>query len=687
MDASQDTAASSDRLRAGLLLKVVQQHQRELHQAVDVQGQHLAQLIRTSFEVCGAECIDANSDKAQLASGSLQAAMPEGCSTDVRSYAEMSASLLMPETGGGGRDTASNAKLKRTQSHKSGHESLLSPDEREEIVKMRHSALSTIRNATTHVREPETPLRKVADVLRKIFGCSDCKLRSCGPVGIMNHVIFEYVSTSMILLSAILMGSEVEISTRQFEQNTEVEAMMQVCSFYFIVELAIRFLALKQNFFRDESCYWNALDTFFVIVSISELILGSITLEAPSSAGNVGPLKTSVKMVKMVRLIRIFRIFRFWRGLWDFTLMIIHSMKSLFMAIILLSLIAYVFAVCLTMNSADWLKSSAHVKGESDWGQVYSSSTEPKVQEIYIMFGSLAKSAYTLIQCVLGGVSWGVVTDSIMYVDNVSTVLLFAFIFFVMLAVLNIITGVFVEEAMKTHQSQKDVLVQKELQARQEYALQLLTFFKAVDVDNSGVVTRDEVCAILEEKEMAAYMRVLGFQVEDADRLFRLLDRDGSGELAVDEFVDGCVKLKGAAQSIDVFEITMECRKLERQLQELAESQSDLTDVVSRMPPPQDLSSTLLKFVIEMANGHKEPRETTPDSQSTRISDGPDVMLGSSASPGTKDATQLEGKTDGTRIISCEVDPSASPGPEDASQLEGKTNGTRRISCEVDQEI
>lgn len=229
----------------------------------------------------------------------------------------------------------------------------------------RKSALENLKH-TTEIAPHNPVLSKTFTVIRAMFTCPDCK--HLGPTAIMEHPLFEYMSAIMIIFSALLMGSEVEISTRHFEPNDQVDALIQCCSIYFILELVLRFLALKSNFLKDDSRYWNALDTFFVVVSISELILATIELQGTSdtsdSKAQIGPIKTTVKMIKMVRLIRVFRIFRFWRGLWDFTLMIIHSMKSLFMAIILLSLIAYVFAVCLTMNSADWLKASLVASGK-----------------------------------------------------------------------------------------------------------------------------------------------------------------------------------------------------------------------------------------------------------------------------------------------------------------------------------
>merc|ERR1712056_110644 len=40
--------------------------------------------------------------------------------------------------------------------------------------------------------------------------------------------------------------------------------------------------------------------------------------------------------------------------------------------------------------------------------------------------------------------------------------------------------------------------------------------------------------------------------VSDAQMLFKLLDRDHSNEVSIDEFVNGCYKLQGALRSMDV---------------------------------------------------------------------------------------------------------------------------------------
>mmetsp|Transcript_43679 Transcript_43679/g.91209 ORF Transcript_43679/g.91209 Transcript_43679/m.91209 type:complete len:138 (-) Transcript_43679:5-418(-) len=61
---------------------------------------------------------------------------------------------------------------------------------------------------------------------------------------------------------------------------------------------------------------------------------------------------------------------------------------------------------------------------------------------------------------------------------------------------------------------------------------------------------------MLEEKfhppAVQAYFEVLGLDVWDAWSFFKLLDLDNGGEVEVEEFLMGCLRLRGPARAIDV---------------------------------------------------------------------------------------------------------------------------------------
>merc|ERR1712232_146910 len=55
----------------------------------------------------------------------------------------------------------------------------------------------------------------------------------------------------------------------------------------------------------------------------------------------------------------------------------------------------------------------------------------------------------------------------------------------------------------------------------------------------------------------------------DARSLFDLLDKDSSGEVDIDEFCEGCLRLKGEAKSFDIHRVNKACTDLKTQIQSL----------------------------------------------------------------------------------------------------------------------
>merc|ERR1712226_1775914 len=90
----------------------------------------------------------------------------------------------------------------------------------------------------------------------------------------------------------------------------------------------------------------------------------------------------------------------------------------------------------------------------------------------------------------------------------------------------------------------------------------LREIFSEADKDGSGQITFAEFEAHCAESHVRAHLNVLGIQVNEAVGLFKLLDQDDSGEIHVEEFVMGCVRLKGGAKGIDLATLMYENKKL-----------------------------------------------------------------------------------------------------------------------------
>ncbi|CAK8999551.1 Hypothetical protein (Fragment) [Durusdinium trenchii] len=129
-----------------------------------------------------------------------------------------------------------------------------------------------------------------------------------------------------------------------------------------------------------------------------------------------------------------------------------------------------------------------------------------------------------------------------------------------------VITGVFVDTAIQTSNSQRDIQIEREMELKDSFLKSLKDFFEALDTDGSGSIHLEEIKIMLQDPTLAAYFAVLGFDEVNANQIFHLLDDDESGEVSIEEFLEGCSKLKGAARSIDVHALMHQCRALHREL-------------------------------------------------------------------------------------------------------------------------
>mmetsp|Transcript_59987 Transcript_59987/g.140153 ORF Transcript_59987/g.140153 Transcript_59987/m.140153 type:complete len:608 (+) Transcript_59987:61-1884(+) len=367
---------------------------------------------------------------------------------------------------------------------------------------------------------------------------------------ILNSRSFGLFVASMIVFNSILLG--LDVKRHKSELETQILMVLgEMCNGFFFIELCLRLWCFQGTFFYGDDHGWNLFDSFLVVASVLDVIL-------TYSAVDMSPaLASSMKMLKLFRIMRVFRVFRFFRQLANWAMMIMDSLKSLFGALILLGIIVYVFAVSLSMNVADWLMLQEEMS---------TNANATLMSDVENWFGSLGSTVYTLMLSILGGVSWHIVCDLLFQIDILSAILLLFYIMFTIFSVLNVITGVFVDSAIQTTNSQRDIQIERELELKDSFLRSLKDFFEALDTDGNGSIHLDEIKIMLQDPTLAAYFAVLGFDEVNAHQIFHLLDDDESGEVSIQEFLDGCAKLKGQARSIDVHAIMHQCRALHRDI-------------------------------------------------------------------------------------------------------------------------
>jgi len=166
--------------------------------------------------------------------------------------------------------------------------------------------------------------------------------------------------------------------------------------------------------------------------------------------------------------------------------------------------------------------------------------------------GTLDLTLLSLYKALLGGMDWGDLYDVMMPLEGYLKISFLCFICFNFIAMLNIVAAVFIKVAFVRSESDKQFCIKKEVDAKQRYLETMADVFKQLDEDGDGQIALNELQAHLESPAIGAYFSNLGVDVDEVEKLFKLLDEDGSGQIDREEFMFGCLRLKGEAKSLDL---------------------------------------------------------------------------------------------------------------------------------------
>lgn len=114
----------------------------------------------------------------------------------------------------------------------------------------------------------------------------------------------------------------------------------------------------------------------------------------------------------------------------------------------------------------------------------------------------------------------------------------------------------------------RELMAKFEIDRRQVDTERLRKVFLAVDTSNTGKVTYEQLKVHLDSVEAKALFTVMGLDVtnEDLSPFFESLDVEGKGYVFEDEFVMGCMKLRGCAKAVDLATLMNETEKLTTRL-------------------------------------------------------------------------------------------------------------------------
>eukprot|EP00929_Paragymnodinium_shiwhaense_P034654 TRINITY_DN1881_c1_g1_i1.p1 TRINITY_DN1881_c1_g1~~TRINITY_DN1881_c1_g1_i1.p1 ORF type:complete len:601 (+),score=88.67 TRINITY_DN1881_c1_g1_i1:49-1851(+) len=371
------------------------------------------------------------------------------------------------------------------------------------------------------------------------------------------HPAFEAFFAFLIIVNAVLTCLEVQdrLESPTSEPPAFFAPIGHLLGVSFLVELVLRIAVSGRSFLYGPGWAWHCFDLFLVLSWCAEVALdmmealGAASSSAKSSGLSNMRLFRILRITRMFRLLRIARILRFVRALNILLLSILTTLRSLVWASILMLLIIFTFAIFVGQSVADSLSQCGDCAMDADLQQYW---------------GSLPRASLSLFQIITGGKDWDDLARPLMDLSGHLLAIIMVFIVFSQFAVLNVVTGVFCQAAVESAQRDRELMVQsmvtnkrRFVDALSEQFASMLKQFSGGENSEAGL-SLEAFEAHMHVKSVREYFALLELDSSDAWMLFKLLDVDGSGIIDVEEFVEGCLRLKGAARSIDLAKLSME---------------------------------------------------------------------------------------------------------------------------------
>jgi voltage-gated sodium channel len=389
---------------------------------------------------------------------------------------------------------------------------------------VRHSAISTAHRISW--QEIQEKKEVTFFDLFHIFVASNC---------------FDGLVCAALLLNALFLGLQVDNQARNpgEKEPTGFRVVDLMFCVTFTLELVLRFSCSGWSFFVAPGWGWNWFDLILVLLQLLEVIFLAVASSQDDGSGESSSRgASSVRVVRVfrvlrtLRVIRVLRLVRFVAELRKVLYLLLASFWSFVWTAVLLCMLIYILGIFITQVVADTWDSSPDVVASG--------------MPLNMYYGSTLDSILTLYKAILGGQDWEVMSDPLMmHISPLMGVIFAMYVAFATLVLLNLVTGVFVDGAMKlSHEDRQDEILRKVRKA-----------FNSSDEDESGFISPDEFDKVFETKEMQELFDLIELRTDrsksKASNLFRILDVDGSGELTAEEFAAGAVALQVPVKGLD----------------------------------------------------------------------------------------------------------------------------------------
>lgn len=417
------------------------------------------------------------------------------------------------------------------------------PDRPGETSSVRESLKSAASKVSRKIRSTKTfkDNPRNAEILAEMKQAAEEETEQTS-MGFVERIVqkdeFDYLMGSLLGVNSLAMGLQVEWDANGY--NTDFFVAVDIIFVtIFTMELLVRVAVFKRGFYKVA---WNNFDLVIVVAMLVDLFVTRPWESATQQASNAGPNIALIKLLKLCRVARLVRLIRLIPALKQMVYLVIASLTSFLWTGILMLILMYCLAIYFCEQGTDWRRNASTT----------TAAEQADMQSIDENWGNIGSSIVSLFMALTGGDDWRNLIG-ILSANSVTNLLIFiVWIAFATLVLLNLVTGVFVEGAQRILKEDKE----------KEVIRMAAKLFQSLETGTDSALDFQEFMKQLEEGKLKGYCSAVGISQDDASELFRLLDKRGKGRLLVGDFVDGCLRLRGPARSLDLSSVALSLREL-----------------------------------------------------------------------------------------------------------------------------
>jgi len=231
------------------------------------------------------------------------------------------------------------------------------------------------------------------------------------------------------------------------------------------------------------------------------------------------------------------------------------------------------------------------------------------------LYGSVPKAMMTLFMAVSGGMDWIDAARPVTQQGPFFVALWTIYVLFMVFVLLNLLFGVLVDSAMQSAGIDRDQQVRESLREEHKVVQRLTQILLAADTDMSGYIDKAEFESMLCQPEAVFQLHRLGIDTVSMQTLLTSLDTHHTGHVSFEEFITGCLRLKGNATSADMVALLQQGQRSHHKvnviLKEIRKLHSDMNSMLrishTEQGPAASFSPEICPMIPPLPADRSEP--------------------------------------------------------------------------------